>query len=86
MGTKSAPGEFDCYNVALPDEPMFTLLARDWSAPHMVNQWAYAREREILTGLAPESDLKVVAEARAVALAMAEWRIANAGSWRAPKA
>lgn len=71
MGTKSAPGEFDCYNVALPDEPMFTLLAR---------------EREILTGLAPESDLKVVAEARAVALAMAEWRIANAGSWRAPKA
>lgn len=29
MGTKSNPTQFDCYANALPDEPMFILLARD---------------------------------------------------------
>ena len=33
MATKTKPGAFDCYSKAEPDEPVFTLLARDPSAP-----------------------------------------------------
>lgn len=44
MGTKDNPGEFDCYAKAAPDEPMFTLLARDKHAPTLVWLWATLRE------------------------------------------
>ena len=67
MGTKINPGEFDCYNNAEPDEPHFTLLARDTGAPDLVRLWAARRE---INQEAPE----VVAEARACADAMEEWR------------
>lgn len=40
MGTKLNPGKFDCYTNALPDEPMFVLLARDEQAPERVRDWA----------------------------------------------
>ena len=43
MGTKNAPGQFDCYAKAAPDEPLFVLLARDPLAPTLVEQWAYQR-------------------------------------------
>lgn len=43
MATKNNPGKFDCYANALPDEPMFVLLARDSLAPHVVAIWAAAR-------------------------------------------
>lgn len=82
MGTKTQPGEFDCYERARPDEPMFTLLARDASAPGMVRQWAYERAREIYRGDRPASDFKMVEEARAVADQMEEWRRQNDGVWR----
>jgi hypothetical protein len=75
MGTKNNPSAFDCYNVAEPDEPLFTLLARDQSAPGMVRQWAYERAREIYAGTKPESDRAMVDEARAVALQMERWRL-----------
>ncbi len=42
MGTKNNPGAFDAYEKAEPDEPMFTLLARDPLAPDIVRQWADA--------------------------------------------
>ena len=43
MGTKNNPGKFDCYDAAEPDEPMFTLLARDRLAAHLVSIWAKLR-------------------------------------------
>ena len=84
MGTRTNPGKFDCYARAMPDEPLFTVLARDASAPGMVRQWAYEREREIATGDRPESDREMVAEARECAVAMEKWRLENTGAWRQP--
>lgn len=66
MGTKNNPGDFDCYENADPDEPMFVLLARDPMAPRLVEQWA--RERE----WAGEKPAKVD-EARQCAHAMRQW-------------
>lgn len=43
MGTKNKPGNFDCYASAEPDEPMFTLLARDRLAGHLVSLWSKMR-------------------------------------------
>jgi hypothetical protein len=82
MGTKNNPGEFDCYNNALPDEPMFILLGRDPTAPLRVEEWAKAREHLINFGHRPESDRAMVAEARECAEAMRAWRAANDGKWR----
>lgn len=74
MGTKNTPSQFDCYAAAEPDEPYFTLLARDDSAPDLVDQWADARESAIRLGLKPTSDAEKVAEARACAEDMRAWR------------
>jgi len=43
MGTKSNPGQYDCHTKAEPDEPLFTLLARDPTASHLVDAWAALR-------------------------------------------
>lgn len=51
MGTKLNPGRFDCYANALPDEPMFVLLARDPLAPQVVDAWASAAR---FTGVSAE--------------------------------
>ena len=45
MGTKSNPGQFDCYAKAAPDEPVFVLLGRDQHAPTLVRLWALLRHR-----------------------------------------
>ncbi len=45
MGTKREPGAFDCYSMALPDEPLFILKATDVSAPSIVETWAYSYEQ-----------------------------------------
>lgn len=66
-------------------EPEFALLARDKSAPEMVRQWAYERERQVAGGLAPASDTDQIARARMVATDMEMWRIANDGKWRLPQ-
>ena len=66
MGTKNNPGQFDCYEAADPDEPMFVLLARDPDAPRLVREWA--RNRELRDG--PNAKVR---EARACADAMEEW-------------
>lgn len=47
MATKNNPGAFDCYANAEPDEPMFTLLARDSCAAEVVREWARLR---VVTG------------------------------------
>jgi len=43
MGTKSNPGKFDCYAKAEPDEPIFTLRAKDPLAANMVRLWMALR-------------------------------------------
>jgi hypothetical protein len=46
MGTKTNPGKYDCIAKAEPDEPMFTLLARDPVAAHLVSIWAKLRVQD----------------------------------------
>lgn len=85
MGTKNAPAKFDCYSNALPDEPMFILLARDPSAPDLVEGWASGRIYAIATGKKPQSDMAMVEEAQDCAKAMRAWRQQNNGRWREAK-
>lgn len=66
MGTKANPGKFDCYAKAEPDEPIFTLRAKDKHAPTLVWLWAVLRE---LDGEPAE----VVEEARECCLGMMRW-------------
>lgn len=63
----------------------FTLLARDKSAPELIRQWAYVREREVIHSGAPEADMAKVAQARQIANEMEAWRAANDGEWRKPQ-
>lgn len=77
MGTKNDPGKFDCYANAEPDEPMFILLARDTSAPAIVEQWARMRAMAIADGRKPASDAPMVSEALICAGKMRAWRKAN---------
>ena len=65
VGTKNNPSQFSCYDKAEPDEPMFTLLARDPSASAFVRAWAAKHGGE-----KPEK----AAEARGIADAMDAWR------------
>ncbi len=87
MATKLNPGQHDCYGKALPGEPMFTLLARDQTAPEMVHRWADRRAALIGIGVAPESDGLAVMEARECARSMAHWRRLHAedAPWRKAK-
>lgn len=62
MGTKANPGEYDCYDKAEPDEPMFVLLARDLA---QVSEWP---------GAVGAQDPKLE-EAWACADAMDRWRL-----------
>ena len=82
MGTKVKPGKFDCYNKALPTEPVFVLLGRDPNFYQSVNDWADRREMDIMCGERPLSDLDMVNEARRCAAEGAEWRRLHMGEWR----
>jgi len=73
MDTKNNPGDFDCYAKAMPDEPMFVLLARDRSAATMVREWAYRRYRSIKRGTSPDSDISKVHDALNCAIKMDQW-------------
>ena len=66
MATKNNPGNFDCYEKAEPDEPMFVLLARDKHAPTLIWLWCAMREMD------EESPEKLV-EARQCMLDMISW-------------
>jgi hypothetical protein len=73
MSTKKHPGPFDCYERAEADEPMFILLARDPSAPAMVEQWAAKRAHLINAKRKPESDRPMIVAAQECADAMRMW-------------
>lgn len=93
MGTKDNPGQFDCYQAAAPDEPMFVLLARDKLAPGLVEIWALLRtgataaaqgvmndlvhETMMTSGSALTVNTPKTLEARRCALAMVEWQLAH---------
>lgn len=77
MGTKVEPGKYDCYGAAKDDEPLFTLLARDGSAPRLVEAWAQLRQNAIAAGVAPSTDIEKVEDARQCAVAMRQWHFAN---------
>lgn len=82
MGTKNSPSKFDCYEKALPDEPLFVLLARDPYAPYLLDCWANLRQQEIEEGERPKEDEEAVLEAKRCAQDMRSWRKANDGRWR----
>lgn len=81
MGTKENPGPFDCYANALPDEPMFILLARDTAAPAAIRAWARVRRSHIDMRTRPESDEPMIQQALKCAKEMEDWRKANDGKW-----
>lgn len=82
MGTKNNPGQFDCYANALPDEPMFVLLARDPNFYYHVTKWARQRGIAIDCGDRPQEDTLMVSEAMRCAGDGALWRRLNNGIWR----
>ena len=67
MGTKNNPGDYDCYEKAESDEPMFVLLARDPLAPILVDLWASLRAHSA-------GNPSKVQEARQCAESMREWK------------
>ncbi len=77
MATKQNPGKYDCYRNAEQNEPMFILLARDASAPSVVECWARERAEAIATNRKPPSDVRMVVEAFDCAAEMRAWRTAN---------
>lgn len=79
MGTKNNPGNFDCYGAALPDEPMFILLARDPLAPVLVEIWATLRAEHGCAEHSTRTHNHKVAEARKVAEDMRRWKGEQSG-------
>ena len=75
MGTKNNPGRYDCYANAEPDEPMFVLLGRDPHAAAAVRKWAADRQTLIRLGHKPETDIRLVWEARECADTMEQFRL-----------
>lgn len=85
MGTKLNPGKFDCYAAALPDEPMFVLLARDPQFFNLVCTWASQRQYDINCGVRPNEDQAMVSEAYDCSFEGVRWRKNNNGIWRKDK-
>ena len=68
MSTKNKPSENDCYEKAMDDEPMFTLLARDPVAPILISMWI--KMRLLLNNIDESQHL----EALTIINDMTEWR------------
>jgi hypothetical protein len=76
MGTKNNPGQYDCYDKADPDEPIFTLRAKDDTAPFTIRMWVAwrlleARVTNMPVGASYGAKLD---EALACADAMEKWK------------
>lgn len=69
--TKELSDPKSCFNKAMPDEPMFVLLARDRDAPAVIRYWLKLR--------AGRKDLRLdqAVEAESCAIRMEEWRDEN---------
>lgn len=67
-----------CIAKSAPDEPLFTLCARDLMAPTLVELWASTVEAiGVLQRGVSVHTAKKIDEARRCAQAMREWQIAN---------
>lgn len=82
MGTKTHPGEHDCYDAALPDEPVFAVLGRDPSFEAVVLEWIRRREELIMMGLKGPEDHARIDEAYESIAEARRWRRENDGKWR----
>lgn len=82
MGTKLNPGKFDCYDNALPDEPVFVLLARDPDFKDVVEYWAWKRLQRLRHAEVPQDDQEAIEEALGCAVVGDRWRKDNMGKWR----
>ena len=78
MGTKNNPGVYDCYDKLEDDEPFFVLMARDPSAPYLVEIWANERSLAIQRGEKPQSHMDKVHEAMECAASMRAYQAARA--------
>lgn len=93
MATKNNPGQFDCHGKADPDEPIFTLRAKDPTAAWLVEIWRglragnvdHAREHlnaaVLIMSMRPDKivplDSPKSQEAQACGVSMIEWREKN---------
>lgn len=79
MSTKNNPGQYDCYNAADPDEPTFTLRAKDPNAAPLVRQWAGMRLNAIMCGQKPNTpeQMAKISEALKCADEMQAWHFAH---------
>lgn len=75
MSTKNNPGAFRCFEAALPDEHIFTILARDPAGPATLRYWA--SERKALGKTETPDDRDRIDDALRDALLMEEWREKN---------
>lgn len=73
MGTKANPGQFDCYNAAKLNEPIFVLLGRDRHASTLVRLWALLRHRDIENERVGDEDTEKVEEALQCAKAIDDY-------------
>lgn len=71
MGTKNNPGQYDCYEKADADEPMFVLLGRDRCAAAATRAWILYR------AMAGETDAAMLKEAFDCSIAMDSYRQAR---------
>lgn len=84
MGTK-LEGD-PCLEAAMPDEPMFVLLARDPNMPALVRLWTSIRRVQIDEGARPVSDLGQVEEAERLAERAVRWRADADEAWKKQRA
>lgn len=84
MGTKIEGDR--CLDAAMPDEPMFVLLARDPNMPALVRLWASIRRVQIAEGARPTTDLTQVEEAERLADRAVRWRADADEAWRKQRA
>lgn len=97
MVTKINPGLGDYFRRALPDEPLFIILARDPSGPAQIIEWSDRRRKDIMKEFIDNADkleddteffksrrreLQQCSEADEIAGRMIAWRAANEGAWR----
>lgn len=66
----------------LPGEPVFTLMARDDSAPELLKAWAHKRMEEIEKEMRPIGDLTQCRQALELAEKFKEWREKANFAWR----
>lgn len=84
MATKEEPGKYDCHAAAAPNEPIFTLRAKDELMAPMIRLWIAMRQGDYaaamdaldvgLTLRRKETSPEKLAEAERCAVEAERWR------------